>query len=47
MGLALTEALGQPIRPVSRPASSAPATGSTHAHDNEQRALVERAFSSG
>jgi 2-oxoglutarate dehydrogenase E1 component len=47
MGLALTEALGQPIRPVSRPASSAPATGSAHAHDYEQRALVERAFTAG
>ncbi len=47
MGLAMTEALGQPIRPVSRPASSAPATGSAQAHDREQRALVERAFSAG
>jgi 2-oxoglutarate dehydrogenase E1 component len=45
MGLALTDALGQPIRPITRPASSAPATGSTHAHELEQRHLVERAFS--
>ena len=45
MGLALTEALGQPVRPISRPASSAPATGSHHAHEREQRNLVERAFS--
>ena len=45
MGLALTEALGQPIHPVTRPASSAPATGSAHAHEREQRELVARAFS--
>ena len=45
MGLALTEALGQPLRPITRSASSSPATGSTHAHEREQRHLVERAFS--
>jgi 2-oxoglutarate decarboxylase len=45
MGLALTEALGQVIRPITRPASSSPATGSAHAHEREQRELVERAFS--
>ena len=44
MGLALTQALGQPITPFTRPASSAPATGSAHAHEREQRALVEAAF---
>jgi 2-oxoglutarate dehydrogenase E1 component len=44
MGLALTQALGQPITPITRPASSAPATGSAHSHEREQRALVEAAF---
>jgi 2-oxoglutarate dehydrogenase E1 component len=44
MGLALTAALGQPITPITRPASSAPATGSAHSHEREQRALVEAAF---
>ena len=44
MGLALTQALGQPLTPVTRPASSAPATGSAHAHEHEQRMLVEAAF---
>jgi 2-oxoglutarate decarboxylase len=44
MGLALTQALGQPLTPITRPASSAPATGSAHAHEHEQRMLVEAAF---
>jgi len=44
MGLNLVDALGQPIRPITRPASSSPATGSAHAHEHEQRALVEAAF---
>ena len=45
MGLALTQVLGQPVTPITRPASSAPATGSAHAHEREQQALVEAAFS--
>jgi 2-oxoglutarate dehydrogenase E1 component len=44
MGLAMTQALGQPLTPITRPASSAPATGSAHAHEREQRSLVEAAF---
>ncbi len=44
MGLNLAEALGQPLIPITRPASSAPATGSAQAHEREQRALVESAF---
>jgi 2-oxoglutarate dehydrogenase E1 component len=44
MGLALTQALGQPITPITRPASSAPATGSHLAHEREQQALVDAAF---
>jgi 2-oxoglutarate decarboxylase len=44
MGLALVDALGQPLHRVSRPASSAAATGSAHAHELEQRALVAAAF---
>ena len=44
MGLALVEALGQPLSRVSRPASSATATGSAHAHEHEQRTLVASAF---
>ncbi|MFL6180473.1 MAG: multifunctional oxoglutarate decarboxylase/oxoglutarate dehydrogenase thiamine pyrophosphate-binding subunit/dihydrolipoyllysine-residue succinyltransferase subunit [Actinomycetes bacterium] len=45
MGLALTQVLGQPVTPITRSASSAPATGSAHSHEREQRALVEAAFS--
>ena len=44
MGLGLTQALGQAITPVTRPASSAPATGSADAHEREQQALVASAF---
>ena len=44
MGLALTAGLGQPLPRFTRPASSAPATGSAHAHEREQRTLVAAAF---
>ncbi|MEO8329799.1 MAG: multifunctional oxoglutarate decarboxylase/oxoglutarate dehydrogenase thiamine pyrophosphate-binding subunit/dihydrolipoyllysine-residue succinyltransferase subunit, partial [Candidatus Nanopelagicales bacterium] len=44
MGLALVEALGQPLKRFSRAPSSAPATGSAHAHEREQRELVAAAF---
>ncbi len=44
MALNLVPALGQPITPVSRTASSAPATGSALAHEREQRQLLAEAF---
>jgi 2-oxoglutarate dehydrogenase E1 component len=44
MALNLVPALGQPITSVSRAASSAPATGSAHAHEREQRQLLADAF---
>ena len=44
MALNLVPALGQPITPVTRTASSAPATGSAHAHEREQRQLLAEAF---
>ncbi|HVQ88147.1 MAG TPA: multifunctional oxoglutarate decarboxylase/oxoglutarate dehydrogenase thiamine pyrophosphate-binding subunit/dihydrolipoyllysine-residue succinyltransferase subunit [Actinomycetes bacterium] len=44
MGLSLVEALGQPLKRISRAASSAAATGSAHAHEREQRELVAEAF---
>jgi 2-oxoglutarate dehydrogenase E1 component len=44
MALALPEALGRPVRSVTRPASASPSTGSSKKHQAEQRALVEQAF---
>ncbi len=44
MGLALVDALGQPLVRISRAASSATATGSFHAHEREQHELVVAAF---
>ena len=44
MALNLVPALGQPITPVTRTASSAPATGSAQAHEREQRQLLAEAF---
>jgi 2-oxoglutarate dehydrogenase E1 component len=44
MALNLAEALGRGIERVSRSASSAPATGSHHAHEREQAELVAAAF---
>jgi 2-oxoglutarate dehydrogenase E1 component len=42
--LAVGDALGQPLRVVSRPRSASPATGSSRTHVAEQTALVEQAF---
>jgi 2-oxoglutarate dehydrogenase E1 component len=42
--LAVGDALGQPLRVVSRPPSASPATGSSRTHTAEQAALVEQAF---
>jgi len=47
MALNLPEVIGRPLTPVTRPASSSPAVGSHHRHDDEQRGLVERAFAAG
>jgi len=44
MALHLPELLGRPIRPVARPASSAPAGGSAKAHAAEQADLVDAAL---
>jgi 2-oxoglutarate decarboxylase len=44
MALNLADALGHPLVRFSRPAGSAPATGSHHAHEREQRELVAAAF---
>jgi len=47
MALRLPGLLGRPVRPVSLPASSAPAGGSARAHGQEQAHLVETALSHG
>jgi 2-oxoglutarate dehydrogenase E1 component len=44
MALNLPEVIGKPLTSVTRPASSSPAVGSHHRHDEEQRALVAAAF---
>ena len=44
MALALPELLGRDVARVSRPASSSPAVGSHHRHDEQQRSIVEQAF---
>jgi 2-oxoglutarate decarboxylase len=44
MALHLPQVLGRPISLVSRPASSAPASGSAKAHAAEQAAVVDAAF---
>ena len=44
MGLNLPQVVDRPISLVSRPASSSPAVGSHHRHDQEQRAIVENSF---
>jgi len=44
MGLNLPQVVDRPISLVSRPASSSPAVGSHHRHDQEQRSIVETAF---
>jgi multifunctional 2-oxoglutarate metabolism enzyme len=44
MALHLPQAVGRPISQVSRPANSAPASGSAKAHAAEQAAVVEAAF---
>jgi 2-oxoglutarate dehydrogenase E1 component len=44
MALHLPEALGRPVRRVSRPSSASPATGSHRIHEQEQADLVESAF---
>ena len=44
MAINLAEALGHPLVRISRPAGSAPATGSHHAHEREQGELVAAAF---
>ena len=40
----LAEVVGRPFEPITRPASSSPAVGAHHRHDEEQKDLVERAF---
>ena len=45
MLLNLPEVIGRPLTLVSRPESSSPAVGSHHRHEEEQRAVVEQAFS--
>ncbi|HEY7325739.1 MAG TPA: multifunctional oxoglutarate decarboxylase/oxoglutarate dehydrogenase thiamine pyrophosphate-binding subunit/dihydrolipoyllysine-residue succinyltransferase subunit [Streptosporangiaceae bacterium] len=44
MALQLPQVVGRPISQVSRPANSAPASGSAKAHAAEQAAVVEAAF---
>jgi 2-oxoglutarate dehydrogenase E1 component len=44
MALHLPQVVGRPIGMVSRPASSAPASGSAKAHAAEQAAVVDGAF---
>ncbi|MEJ5869313.1 multifunctional oxoglutarate decarboxylase/oxoglutarate dehydrogenase thiamine pyrophosphate-binding subunit/dihydrolipoyllysine-residue succinyltransferase subunit [Pseudokineococcus sp. 5B2Z-1] len=44
VALEVAPRLGRSIRPVTRPASAAPATGSSRKHAAEQADLVERAF---
>ncbi len=44
MALNLPEVIGRPLTRVSRTASSSPAVGSHHRHDEQQQALVAEAF---
>ncbi len=44
MALNLPEHIGRPLVPVTRTASSSPAVGSHHRHEDQQRALAERAL---
>jgi 2-oxoglutarate dehydrogenase E1 component len=44
MAMNLPKHLDRPISAITRPASSSPAVGSHHRHEEEQRALVEAAF---
>ncbi|MFM8895292.1 MAG: multifunctional oxoglutarate decarboxylase/oxoglutarate dehydrogenase thiamine pyrophosphate-binding subunit/dihydrolipoyllysine-residue succinyltransferase subunit, partial [Actinomycetales bacterium] len=44
MALNLPEVIGRPLQVVSRPASSSPAVGAHHRHEEEQRLLVDQAF---
>jgi 2-oxoglutarate dehydrogenase E1 component len=44
MALNLPEHIGRPLVPITRSASSSPAVGSHHRHEDEQKALVERAL---
>jgi 2-oxoglutarate dehydrogenase E1 component len=44
MAMHLPALLGRPVRVVSRPASSAPASGSAKAHAAEQAAILDTAF---
>jgi 2-oxoglutarate dehydrogenase E1 component len=39
-------ALGVDVEPVTRPASSSPSVGTVKRHQEEQKALLDRAFSS-
>jgi 2-oxoglutarate dehydrogenase E1 component len=47
MGLALPTVLGRPVRPITLPASSAPAAGSAKAHALEHGGLVTTALQLG
>jgi 2-oxoglutarate decarboxylase len=47
MALHLPEILGRHVRPVSLPASSAPAAGSANAHAAEHRLVIDQALSQG
>ncbi len=44
MAMNLPEIIGRPLTGVTRPASSSPAVGSHHRHDEEQKDVVTRAF---
>ena len=44
MAMNLPEIIGRPITGVTRPASSSPAVGSHHRHDEEQKDVITRAF---
>lgn len=44
LAINLPEIIGRSLEGISRPSSSSPAVGSHHRHEEEQKALVERAF---